>query len=55
MINAEFAKTNEEFLKACEIVAHMDGYKNFKPSIRQVSRWRNQKGIAWKSRKRVQH
>lgn len=48
MTNTEFAKADVEFLNACEKVTHVHGYQNFKPSIRQASRWRNQKGIAWK-------
>ncbi len=51
MTNLEFAKTNKEFLEACTEVAQMNHYQKFKPSTRQASRWRNQKGIAWKAAK----
>lgn len=42
--NAEFAKNNKEFQKACAKVG-----LDF--SSRQASKWRNRKGKAWKSRK----
>jgi len=48
MTNNEFAKTNNEFLKACESVTHFDRYQDFRPSKRQASKWRRKKGIAWK-------
>lgn len=52
--NAHFAKTDKEFLAACEKVASiaqaqsLHRYKDFKPSLRQASRWKNKKGVAWK-------
>lgn len=48
MTNAEFAKTNQTFLSACKKVTEIEGYQDFKPSARQASKWRRQKGIAWK-------
>ena len=48
MTNAEFAKTDEKFLNACEAVKRVNRYQKFKPSARQASKWRNQKGIAYK-------
>jgi len=48
MTNAEFAKTDKKFLEACERVTRIYNYRDFKPSTRQASKWRNQKGIAWK-------
>ena len=48
-INREFAETNIEFLDACKKVAS-NHIKDFKPSIRQASKWRQKKGIAWKMR-----
>lgn len=48
MTNAEFAKTDEKFLNACEAVTRVNRYQSFKPSPRQASKWRNEKGIAWK-------
>jgi len=48
MTNAEFLKTDEKFLLACEAVARMPRYTQFKPSTRQASKWRSQKGIAYK-------
>lgn len=44
MTNAEFAKTDKKFIKACSIVR-----SDFKPSARQASKWRRRKGIAWKT------
>ena len=52
MTNAEFAKIDKLFLKACENVTMLNGYEKFKPSARQASKWQRKKGIAWKMRKR---
>jgi len=41
MTNKEFAKSNEGFQEACERV-------ELKPTTRQASKWRRQKGLAWK-------
>ena len=49
MTNSEFAKTNKDFLKACVNVTKINGYQDFKPSTRQASKWRNRKGMAWKT------
>jgi len=49
MTNAEFAKTDKNFLEACEKVTLLNRYENFKPSARQASKWRMHKGIAWKT------
>ena len=48
MTNREFAKTNTEFLSACHEVTRIKRYTHFEPSVRQASKWRGQKGIAWK-------
>lgn len=48
LTNSEFAKTDKKFLKACETVIY-NGYVNFKPSTRQASKYRMNKGIAWKT------
>lgn len=44
MKNAEFAKKNEDFIKACE-------KSGIQPTIRQASKWRNRKGKAYKENK----
>lgn len=41
--NEKFSKTNEEFKKACEEA-------NIKPTKRQASKWRDEKGLAWKKK-----
>jgi len=41
MTNAEFAKSNKEFIAACEAV-------KLEPTSRQASKWMNQKGKAFK-------
>ena len=46
--NAEFAKTNENFRAACIKVQKIKGYMEFIPTTRQASKWRMEKGIAWK-------
>lgn len=48
MTNREFAETDNSFLSACKKVKDVHLYKNFEPSTRQASKWRRQKGIAWK-------
>lgn len=49
MTNREFAETNKEFLSACKEVKFINLYKNLSPSVCQASKWRRQKGIAWKA------
>ena len=39
--NAEFAKTDKEFLKAC-------ANAGCHPTAKQASKWRNHKGRAWR-------
>jgi len=46
--NTEFSKNNGEFLSACEKVTRLKGYQNFKPTPRQASKFRNEKGVAYK-------
>ena len=46
MTNAEFAITDKAFLNACKKVTKIAGYKDFKISRRQASKWRMEKGIA---------
>jgi len=41
--NQKFSETNNEFIEACKEA-------NIKPTKRQASEWRNQKGLAWKRR-----
>jgi len=41
MTNKEFAKTNEDFRKACKKV-------KLDPTGRQASKWRRKLGLAWK-------
>ena len=41
--NAEFALKDEKFRKACEKAG-------IEPTLRQASRWRNKKGLAWKNK-----
>ena len=41
MTNSEFAKTNKKFKEFCKIA-------NVNPTTRQASKWRNQKGTAYK-------
>ncbi len=41
--NRKFSEINNEFITACEDV-------KIKPSGRQASKWRNEKGLAWKSK-----
>lgn len=43
MTNKEFSETNEHFIEACERV-------DIKPTVRQASKWRNHKGLAYKGR-----
>lgn len=49
MTNTEFSKKDPEFLDACKKVATLPYYQEFKPSTRQASKWRNKKGIAYKT------
>lgn len=44
--NKKFAETNEVFIKSCEKA-------DITPTIRQASKFRNQKGLAYKHRNRV--
>jgi hypothetical protein len=41
MTNADFAAKEKTFIEACSKVG-------LKPTARQASKWRNQKGKAWK-------
>lgn len=41
LTNKKFSETIYEFIKACEEA-------EIKPTIRQASKWRNKKGLAWK-------
>ncbi|KKM94612.1 hypothetical protein LCGC14_1196550 [marine sediment metagenome] len=41
MTNRKFAKTNKRFVEACESA-------EVKPTVRQASKWRREKGKAWK-------
>jgi len=43
MTNKEFAEKDDKFKSVCEKLG-------IKPTVRQASKWRNKKGIAWKSR-----
>jgi len=46
MTNAEFAKSNKEFIAACEAV-------KLPPTSRQASKWVNQRGKAFKVGKQI--
>jgi len=46
MTNAEFAKSNKEFIAACEAV-------KLEPTSRQASKWLNQKGKASKAGRQI--
>ena len=48
MTNKEFSETNEVFLNACSKVQMMNGFQGFSPTMRQASKWRNGKGVAFK-------
>ena len=43
MTNREFSTNNKQFREACEKA-------NVQPTKRQASRWRQQRGSAWKVR-----
>ena len=43
MTNKEFAEKDDKFKSVCEKLG-------IKPTVRQASKWRNKKGVAWKSR-----
>jgi hypothetical protein len=45
MTNAEFAKTDRTFIKACKLA----GLE--KPTTRQASKYRMKRGLAWDKRK----
>ena len=49
MTNAEFAKTNERFIKACKKLAQFEIFEHLRPTKRQASKWRRRKGAAYKS------
>ena len=50
LTNAKFTKENVVFKKACEIVQqNLPDYKEFKPTIRQASKFRMEKGIAYRN------
>lgn len=55
MTNAEFAREDKEFRKACAMVSENPLYVDFKPSRRQASKWRRKMGIAWKMAHREQY
>jgi len=40
--NQKFSKENQEFIDACG--------EEIKPTKRQASKWRNEKGLAWKKK-----
>lgn len=50
--NLQFAKENNGFREACEMVIIGKNYdgspKTLKPTARQASKWRNKKGAAYK-------
>ena len=41
MTNREFSKTDKRFVEACESA-------EVRPTVRQASKWRRDKGKAWK-------
>jgi len=53
--NAEFAEENQKFIEACE-EARKKGkrFKKLMPTVRQASKYRNQKGMAWKTENKIE-
>ena len=51
MDNSEFARKDEQFLKACKKLKKVSGYSDFEPSTRQASKFRRKTGAAWKHMK----
>jgi len=48
MTNREFSKTDQIFLKSCEIAWRLNS--KFKPTVRQASKFRMEKGTAFQFR-----
>ena len=50
--NHTFAKENEQFRNACELCEELYGVK-VEPNARQASKFRNQRGLAYRALKEV--
>jgi hypothetical protein len=48
MRNKTFAETNQKFNMACKALSKTIEFKDFKPTTRQASKFRNKRGIAYK-------